>query len=196
MSAIANSEFGPRIGGRRQLSAYDHGEPISRIDTLPLLLFVFVLVALFLSFQKPQTHALVVDLPMPFPVDVAFEAERSEYRIGIDAAGAVDINGVGVSDQHLPRLLASLDRESIGPRILFDPDPNTSYSRALSILAMVKVAGLVSPHFCFAGLERYRKFDKAWTRTPLLFTPRPPEENQIPSAPPTSVGIDPCSARY
>ena len=45
--------------------AFDHRQPIARIDTLPIGIFLLCLLAMSLSFYSRSTHALVVDLLPP-----------------------------------------------------------------------------------------------------------------------------------
>ena len=168
---------------RRRHAPFDHGQPISRIDTMPLLLFSFTLVALFLSLQTTPTHALVIDLPAPFPEPVAWPERRSEYRIGIANGGQVSINATPVSDEDLPGVFQAMAIEPISPRVLFDPEPSTPYPRALEVLGAIKTSGLIGTHFCFAYLERYRHFDKSWRATPMRLTLLPPSDD-LPSSRP------------
>ena len=169
MRSIARSVPSKRFKGPRQL--YSHGEPIGRPDSLPILLFLFTLIAALLAMSPRATHMLKVDLPAPYPPGYIDVLTPSYDRIVIDANGNARWNSVPVSDV---QLRAILDQSAIRPlqhSLLLTPDAHTAYPRVLEILRLVAAAGLNDRCFRFSSNARFARYDRPKT----FDNPVPPE---------------------
>ena len=169
MNGIALSV--PTNRRRRPRHRYCHGEPIGRPDSLPILLFVFTLIAALLAMSPRATHVLKVDLPAPYPPGYLDVLTPSYDRIVIDANGIARWNSVPVSDA---QLRAILDQSAIRPlqhSLLLTPDAHTSYPRVLAILRLITAAGLNDRCFQFSGTARFARYDR-----PETFDDLPPAE--------------------
>ena len=181
----------PRHG---RWQGFDHGDPISRIDSLPILIFMTVLAVVLYSLQKPPSHALLIDLPNLLLAPQGAPPGDKVNLLTIDAAGQVRINQSEIDDSSLPRVLLSMRGEAPSAQLRFDPDANTPYPRVLAVLVEIKRAGLADGAFCFAGLERYRQFDKPWRNTPQFLTLLPPEPVPPPLDRPAVPPCDPIAS--
>ena len=153
----------------RRQSAFDHGEPIHRIETLPLLFFCMLIALLALLWAtRTPTHALLIDLPMPIAVPPAL-AELQTHIVGTTAQGRPTLDGIELSHEQLAERLASISNTgAVG--IIFEPADEAHYEDALHTLATVKAAGLADSRFCFGGIERNRNFSKDLRLRPLRLT--------------------------
>lgn len=149
-----------RQRSRRQ-RAFDHGQPIHRIDTLPLLIFctLIALLALLWASRTP-THALMIDLPMPVALPPVL-VQAPVHTVGTTALGRPTLDGIELSRAQLAERLDTISKaDAVG--IIFEPADEARYEDALLTLAIVKAAGLTDSRFCFGGIERNRRFDKGW----------------------------------
>ena len=155
----------------RPRQRYSHGEPIGRPDSLPLLLFVFTLIAALLAMSPRATHILKVDLPAPYSPGYSEVLTPSYDRIAIEENGTARWNSVPVSDEQLS---AILNQSAIRPErhsLLLTPEALTPYLRVLEILRLVAAAGLNDRCFRFSGNVRFAQYDRPETFDNLV----PPE---------------------
>ena len=149
---------------------FDHGEPIRKLDTMPLLIVSILLAIVLLLNARVQQHVLIIDFPFPlahgdgelgFPTDVLV--------IGED--GALYWNSEPVSDGELIRILEDRTLDGTPRGLNFLPDPRASYDRSLKVLSLVQSLGHADAGFCFAGLARHRRFGKEDTARPTAGGP-------------------------
>lgn len=169
MTAIVGSDLS-RLLARRQRgrARFDHGSPIQGFDTLPILLFLFGLVATFLALFTRPHHALIIDLRPT----VAFEAdpEARFWRIGMDADGSPRINGERIPLRDFARILAQARALPRQPSVVFEPAARARFGDVLPLLGAIHKAELTYARFCFGALEEYRRFDKDAVFKPLRLT--------------------------
>ena len=147
----------PRRLGR---AAFDHGQPIARPDTLPILLFTLCLAASVIAMGGHHQHAVLIDLPAPLPPDFVDKAERlPAQRLGLSARGTILWNGSEVSLSDLQERLAALAAEPVARPLQFDPAPDAAYGDVALLLGVVGKAGLIDTCFRFMGAEKYRDYD-------------------------------------
>ncbi|MDP4573659.1 hypothetical protein Q9K02_00720 [Qipengyuania sp. G39] len=148
---------------RRPRRRYCHGEPIGRPDSLPILLFVFALIAALLAMSPRATHFLKVDLPAPYPPGYLEVLTPSYDRIVIAANGNARWNSVPVNDAQLRFILDQSAMRPLQHSLLLTPDAQTPYPRVLEILRLVAAAGLNDRCFRFSGNARFARYDRPET---------------------------------
>ena len=151
--------------GRGPSASFDHGEPIRKLDTMPLLIVSILLALVMLLNTRVPQHALIIDFAFPksqsggelgFPTDL----------LTIAADGQVYWNSQPVSDSELVQILSGRHSEGRPRGLKFLPDPHASYDRSLQILSVVKSFGHAEAGFCFAELARHRRFGKEYGERP------------------------------
>ncbi|MBX7494504.1 hypothetical protein K3172_01385 [Qipengyuania sp. 6B39] len=139
----------------RQRTPFNHGEPIRRPDSLPILLFILVLIATMLAMAGRASHALVIDLPAP-----NLEPETALGlvidRVAIDAGDRITWNGVSVTPGELERIARDVSYYPGVRRLEFTPAGEASYQTAFAVLGILWRAGLTREGFCFGDLARHR----------------------------------------
>lgn len=141
---------------------FDHGQPISRPDTLPILLFAMCLAATVMAFGGQHQHALLFNLPMPFPPEWRDRIDPPEpVRLALSADGDIFWNGEAIDRRNLRRRLSDLSKEPVSRPLQFDPAPDIRYGDALRILGIVGEAGLIDSCLRLMGAEKYRDYDNA-----------------------------------
>ncbi len=138
---------------------FDHGEPISRIDTRPMAIFAVCLVAFAAIFYKPQTHAILIDLPLLSTATTAQIAAPSvTHTIRLDRHGRLSLNDNALDDRSLIRTLEALRSERTWPIVRFIPDANSAYGRVFEVLGVLDRHGFTNSDFCFAEMHRYARY--------------------------------------
>ena len=141
---------------------FDHGRPISRPDTLPILLFATCLAATVMALGGQHQHALLVDMPSPLPPEWQPTIESPPpVRLSVSAGGTILWNGDETDRQSLRRRLSDLSKEPVARPLQFDPAPDAPYGTALQILGIVGEAGLIDSCLRLMGADKYRNYDRA-----------------------------------
>jgi biopolymer transport protein ExbD len=130
-------------------------EPISTINTTPLIDLMLVLLIMFILAVPVATHKVPLDLPTAAPPPTEPVPPPLVHRLSLDAAGRLDWNGRAVTDRQLLPLLAQLAREPSDPELHIDVDPETRYERVDIILAEIRRAGVT--RLGFVGNERFAR---------------------------------------
>lgn len=150
----------PSLRRSPALRRFDHGEPISRIDTRPMLFVALIIAVVFLlAASQTRQHALLVELPQP---EAGFNGTGYPpvlHRIRIAASGKVMFDGMWVDDAKLKTLLEQVKSIEPRPVLAFEPDGSASYERSAQTLAMIHRAGLIDDRFCIDGMEKHRDPD-------------------------------------
>lgn len=130
----------------RRSIAYRELEPISALNTTPLIDVLLVLLIMLIVTIPAATHKLPVDLP-------AGPSSRSldvPHRLDISASGALAWDGRTIADAELPALLAST--VAANGVLHFKADEAARYERFARVLTTVKRAGVT--RLGFVGNER------------------------------------------
>lgn len=166
---------------------FDHGAPISAIDTRPMM-FVALFVALIflLAASQTRTHALLVDLPLHFrDLPPAVGPAPVIHRIAVTENDMLLLNGKRVTPAKMIGILKAARQGPRELRIAFEPDANASYEKSVQTLAVLQRSGFVSSLFCLDGLEKHRHFS---TEQPAPF---PLMLTLAIETPPQAQGIEP-----
>lgn len=133
-------------------------EPLSELNTTPLIDVLLVLLVMFIITIPVATNTLEVALPGETkPPVVQTNPDRNLLVVTQD--GGLLWNGSGVSDGQLAQLLADTRAMNPEPQLEYRPDADASYDRAARVLTIIKASGV--SNMGFSGNERYRSFGKA-----------------------------------
>lgn len=130
-------------------------QPLSELNTTPLIDVLLVLLILFVITIPPAVHSLPVDLPS----GEGTEINPMRNRIEVTAEGRVLWNGGAVTQPQLAGLLLATRRLSWEPELQFAPDGEAPYDLAAQTLRTIKLSGVTA--FGFVGNERFAEFGKA-----------------------------------
>ena len=123
--------------------------PMSELNTTPLIDVMLVLLIMFIITVPVATHKVPLDLPQ------GPAAERSEpvvYRLELDSAGRIRLDGSLLPDAALPGRLAAIAADPAG-ELHLRADGETPYDRFDRVLAAVKRAGVT--RLGMVGNERF-----------------------------------------
>lgn len=173
MSAIGNLMRADRKTRGSARKRYDHGQPISRANPLPIAILFSCLALVFLSPYRPPVHALTIDLP---PQSILPDRPYSEpvdvHVIVPTAHGTIEWNGEAITEEQLARFLDYGLSQPIEPELVFMPEGNASYDLAAKTLNIIKKSGVTK--FCFGGLKEHSVFSKDSSSTRLMLSYGPP----------------------
>ena len=125
-------------------------EPISALNTTPLIDVMLVLLIMFIITIPVTSHKVALDLPSGPPKTIV---EPETHLLDMDKAGRLYWDGAGISEASLPSRLTAL-RDS-GPETLlhFRADGQTRYEHFDRVLAAIKRAGIT--RLGLVGNERF-----------------------------------------
>ena len=122
--------------------------PMSELNTTPLIDVMLVLLIMFIITVPVATHKVPLDLPQG---DGA-PSEPVVYRLELDAAGRIRLDGALLPDAALPGRLAAISADPAG-ELHLRADGETPYDRFDRVLAAVKRAGVT--RLGMVGNERF-----------------------------------------
>lgn len=114
-------------------------EPMSSINTTPMIDVLLVLIVMLILTIPLMTHKVTIDLPVAGP-PAADPAKP--HRLEIAQSGALSWDGRTITDAELPNLLAAVVRDGDKPVLQLRTDPEARYERFDSVLATVKRANI------------------------------------------------------
>ena len=116
------------------------GEPISELNTTPLIDVMLVLLIMFIITIPIATHKVPLTLPGGVPPPIA--AEPVVHLLDMDVAGRVYWDGALTPEASLPALLAEMRASGPLAVLHFRADGETRYEDFDRVLATVKKAGI------------------------------------------------------
>jgi biopolymer transport protein ExbD len=133
-------------------------QPMSEINTTPLIDVMLVLLIMIILTIPVSTHSLEFDLPQPgeAPHKLVNPVKNS---LVLTVEGRLVWNGITVSDRQLAGLLVTVHAKDPEPEVQFEPAANASYERSARVLRIVEASRVT--RFGFVGNEKYREFDRA-----------------------------------
>jgi len=136
-------------------SASSAREPLSEINTTPLIDVLLVLLIVMVMAVPLATNSLEVDLPGRVP---PIENRPNPVRnlLVVETDGDLTWNGRAIDERELAGQLAQVRAIAPEPEVQFRPEADASYERAAEILLIVKRSRITK--FGFIGNEQYRTF--------------------------------------
>jgi biopolymer transport protein ExbD len=131
--------------GQNPFSAGEHTQPMSEINTTPLVDVMLVLLVIFIITAPLLTHAVKIDLPQassqPLP-------EKPEVvTLSIDATGTTYWNDVPMVAGELKTRLESEANKTPQPEVHIRADKNTRYQPLAELMADAQNAGITKLGF-------------------------------------------------
>jgi biopolymer transport protein ExbD len=133
-------------------------EPLSDINTTPLIDVLLVLLIMIIMSIPIKPHSLDVPLPQPAPTPVTKVPDKVFNKVMLTADGTILWNGDRVSQGELSALLRRTTEYPIEPELQFEPEANASYELAANVINTIVDSGVTK--FGFVGNERYREFTR------------------------------------
>ena len=126
------------VGGQAE------GEPLSEINTTPLIDVMLVLLIMLIVTLPPQRHAVKLDTPTPPPPDAPPppEDELDPVRLFVDFDGSIFWNGSVIDDATLQRDLKIESQRAKQPEIHIEPHRLAKYGVVAHVMASAQREGL------------------------------------------------------
>lgn len=120
------------------------GEPLSEINTTPLIDVMLVLLIMLIVTLPPQRHAVKLDTPLPPPPDAPPPPPDlpDPIRIMVDFDGSILWNGVMVNRNQLDRNLKIEAAQAVQPEIHIEPHRLAKYGVVAHVMASAQRNGL------------------------------------------------------
>lgn len=126
-----------------QVGSHEEGEPLSEINTTPLIDVMLVLLIMLIITIPPQTHAVKLDMPVSTP-STPTEPPPPPVALDIDFDGTVSWNGVVVDQaglDHNLSLIAALPLKA-QPELHVRPHKRADYGNVVRVMASAQRQGL------------------------------------------------------
>ncbi len=120
------------------------GEPLSEINTTPLIDVMLVLLIMLIVTLPPQRHAVKLDTPLPPPPDAPPPPPDmpDPIRIMVDFDGSILWNGSIVTRNQLDQNLKIEASRAIQPEIHIEPHRLAKYGVVAHVMAAAQRNGL------------------------------------------------------
>lgn len=119
------------------------GEPVSEINTTPLIDVMLVMLVMLLITLPPQRHAVKLDTPVPCPECAApVEPPPQPILIRIDFDGAILWNDVAVSASELDRRFAEEAKRAEQAEVHIQPHRRAKYGVVAHVMAAAQRKGM------------------------------------------------------
>ena len=125
------------VGDRRE------GDPVSEINTTPLIDVMLVLLVMLIIALPPQRHAIKLDTPVPCELCEPPGESPRPIKIVVDFDGRIRWNGEEVTRVELDRLLAVEGKRAIQPEIHIVPNRIAKYGGVAHVMAAAQRNKLV-----------------------------------------------------
>lgn len=118
------------------------GEPVSEINTTPLIDVMLVMLIMLIITLPPQRHAVKMDTPLPCPTCTKDDQTPEPIRIFVDFDGAIRWNGELVTRATLQQRFAVESRRDIPAEIHIEPHRLAKYGVVAHVMASAQREGL------------------------------------------------------
>jgi biopolymer transport protein ExbD len=123
------------------VSAAREGEPVSEINTTPLIDVMLVLLIMLIVTLPPPRHAVKLDTPVPCE-DCKREDRPPAVRIVVDFDGSLSWNGEQIATAELDERLAVEASRPLQPEVHIQPHRLAEYGAVAHVMASVQREGL------------------------------------------------------
>ncbi|HEV7690922.1 MAG TPA: biopolymer transporter ExbD [Hyphomonadaceae bacterium] len=117
------------------------GEPMSDINTTPLIDVMLVLLIMLIVTLPPTRHAIKLDTPLPSKEQTP-PIPPEAIRLQIDYDGSISWNGSPISLAELDIQLAAQSRKDPQPEIHIEPYRTAKYGVVAHVMASAQRNGL------------------------------------------------------
>jgi biopolymer transport protein ExbD len=124
-------------------------QPISAINTTPIIDVMLVLLIMFIITIPVMTHSVKIDLPS------GGLSEAQEHELALDGASRLTWDGAPIAQAALPARLAAFHAAAPDGILHFRAEAETRYEDFDRVLADVKRAGIV--RLGFVGNDRFAR---------------------------------------
>jgi biopolymer transport protein ExbD len=120
------------------------GEPLSEINTTPLIDVMLVLLIMLIVTLPPQRHAVKLDTPLPPPPDAPPPPpdQPDPIRIFVDFDGSISWQGLPVDRAELDQKLQIESQRAMQAEIHIEPHRLAKYGVVAHVMAAAQRHGL------------------------------------------------------
>jgi biopolymer transport protein ExbD len=126
--------------GQNPFSAGEHTQPMSEINTTPLVDVMLVLLVIFIITAPLLTHAVKIDLPQA--TSQPLEEKPEVIDLAVDVDGKIFWNDSEVSVADLSARMTDEAAKQQQPELQIRADKNTRYQVLAEVLAKAQTAGM------------------------------------------------------
>ena len=129
-----------------QVGGQAEGEPMSEINTTPLIDVMLVLLIMLIVTLPPTRHAVKLDTPLPPPPDAPPPDPNTPdpIRIYVDYDGTFYWNGAPIDPIKLEADLKVESRRDPQAQVHIEPHPLASYGAVAHVMATAQREGMTS----------------------------------------------------
>jgi biopolymer transport protein ExbD len=131
--------------GGNQFSAGEHTQPMSEINTTPLVDVMLVLLVIFIITAPLLTHAVKIDLPQATSQPI--EDKPEVISIAINDAGQLFWNDMPLVEGELNQKLVQVADQKPQPELQIRADKATRYQVLAEVMADAQNAGVTKLGF-------------------------------------------------
>jgi biopolymer transport protein ExbD len=118
------------------------GEPVSEINTTPLIDVMLVLLIMLIVTLPPQRHAVKLDTPLPCPDCIPLDDLPKPVTISVAFDGRISWNGAPVQREELRQRLAAEAGKPMQAEIHIHPDGSAAYGNVAHVMATAQREGI------------------------------------------------------
>lgn len=126
--------------GQNPFSAAEHTQPMSEINTTPLVDVMLVLLVIFIITAPLLTHAVKIDLPQA--TSQPLEEKPEVIDLAVDAEGKLFWNDSEIQVADLAARMSEEVGKQQQPELQIRADKNTRYQVLAEVLAKAQTAGM------------------------------------------------------
>jgi biopolymer transport protein ExbD len=126
--------------GQNPFSAAEHTQPMSEINTTPLVDVMLVLLVIFIITAPLLTHAVKIDLPQA--TSQPLEEKPEVIDLAVDAEGKIFWNDSEIQVADLSARMSEEAGKQQQPELQIRADKNTRYQVLAEVLAKAQTAGM------------------------------------------------------
>lgn len=126
--------------GQNPFSASEHTQPMSEINTTPLVDVMLVLLVIFIITAPLLTHAVKIDLPQA--TSKPLEEKPSVIDLAVDAQGQLFWNDALIDQGSLKEKLQAAATQTEQTELQIRADKETKYQVLAEVLAQAQLTGM------------------------------------------------------
>jgi len=126
--------------GQNPFSAGEHTQPMSEINTTPLVDVMLVLLVIFIITAPLLTHAVKIDLPQA--TSQPLEEKPEVIDLAVDVDGKIFWNDTEIQSADLATRMSEEAGKQQQPELQIRADKNTRYQVLADVLAKAQTAGM------------------------------------------------------